>query len=263
MFPLHRLPFHLHSLKWNQDSSPVSSLANNSSWFLWRVSSSWQFCILSSFCLGMRSLGTQGARTFIMKCSWIIAQIFAWQGDVVSCGSSMVTCLFSMMMQETSSTADDIRALGKQPGLIPFLTVSCPLLKVSAQRNTVLWLGAASPHLSSTRTMWSICVYGIHLSLSMTAHHWCNRPAMLYSAIIHWVNVQLPLIPDMHNFLMAIYLCLHVTIMTINNLWTALVNMFQHTLLFFTNIFSQSCDNHQGVLTTSMHSLFYCILTIT
>lgn len=103
-------------------------------------------------------------------------------------------------------------------------------------------------HFLSTRTMWSKLVYGIHLSLSMTAHHWRNRPATPYSAITYWVNVQLPLVPDMHNFLIATHLCLHVTIMTINNLWTALVNMFKHTLLFFTNIFSQSCDNHLGVL---------------
>lgn len=171
MFPPHRLPFHLQSLKWNQDSSPVNSLANNSSWFLRRASSLWQFCTLFSFCLGMRSHGTQGAWTFIMKCSWIIAQIFAWQRDVVSCGSSMVTCLFFMMMQETSSTADDICALGKQPGLIPFLTVPCPLLKVSTQWNTVLWLGAASPHTAASRhTFLPQEPCGPYLSTAFTFH---------------------------------------------------------------------------------------------
>lgn len=193
MFPPHRLPFHLQSLKWNQDSSPVYSLANNSSWFLWRVSSSWQFYSIFSFHLSMRSLGTQGAWNFIMKCSWIIAQIFAWQRDVVSCGSSMVTCLFSMMMQETSSTADDIRALGKQPGLIPFLTISCPLLKVSAQRNTVLWLGAASPNMAASwHTILPQEPCGLYLSMAFTFHcpwqHITDVIALLCCTLLSYIG---------------------------------------------------------------------------
>jgi hypothetical protein len=60
----------------------------------------------------------------------------------------MVKCLFSMMMPETCCTADDVRTVGGQPGLTPFLIVSCQLLKLSIYRNTVLRLGAVSPHMA-------------------------------------------------------------------------------------------------------------------
>lgn len=98
----------------------------------------------------MRSFVTQFARTFFFfKSSHIIARIVTRHRDVDTCSSSMIMCLFSMIMQWTRCTASDVQDIRRQSGLIPFLTVLCPLSKLSTHQNTVLWLGAASPHTAA------------------------------------------------------------------------------------------------------------------
>jgi len=73
----------------------------------------------SIFYLGIRSLRTQCAQTFfIFKYSWIMHGILHQKRDVAIC-SSLVTHFFCVVMRETHCTADDIWAVGGQPGLIP------------------------------------------------------------------------------------------------------------------------------------------------
>ena len=149
MFPLHGLPFHLWICQWNQGPSPVISLAKNPSWSLWKASSSWQFCTLCSlfFLRGVRSLGTQCAQTFfILNSLWIIA----WQR---CCQLQFISGFvpFSMMWK-TCCKADDW-AVDRWLRLFHFLTDSCPVLKLSTHRSTVLWFGAASA-LTATSRWW-------------------------------------------------------------------------------------------------------------
>ena len=66
-----------------------------------------------------------------------------------SCTSSMVKCPSSMMMWEARCTADNVQAVGGQSGLIPFLTVSCSLLKRLVHQYTLLWHGATAPHMQT------------------------------------------------------------------------------------------------------------------
>jgi hypothetical protein len=188
---------------------------------------------------------------------WITAWIVAWQRDDASSKSSVFTCLSSMVMWETHCTADDMQAVGGQSGLIPFLTISCSLLKRLVHQNTVLWLEAISPntqlqadngcqwptHLSSTRNKGSIFFHDIHPPMSMTAYHWLmqlSHKKGTYGTLCHYivVNVQLPL---PHN--MCTFVCLGISVYTLQ--WVS--NMYEQPCIYIMNnyrIFSNLIHTH-------------------
>jgi len=145
-----------------------------------------------------------------------------------------------MRMWETCCAADDMQAVGGQSGLIPFLTVSCFLLKHLVHQNTVLWLGATSPHtqlpadVSGQHTFLPqetsgpsfSTIFSFQCPWQLTTN-WCNCPAkkepMAPSATTYCVNVQLPL---PHN--MCTFVCLGISVYTLQRV----SNMYEQPCIY-------------------------------
>ena len=194
MFPLHGLPFDLRSLTVKPELCSSNQSGSESLLVLAR-SRHWQLCTLLSLCLGARSLGTQYALTFFkFESLWIIAWIVAWPIVVHQllctcspwwCRDMLHSCWHAGYWQVA------------WPGLIPSLTFSCPLLKVSTHCNAVLCLGAVSPH-THTHTHTYGCqptmdvgswltflpqeAYGPYLFMIFTFH--CPRQCPLTDAVV-------------------------------------------------------------------------------
>jgi len=145
-------------------------------------------------------------------------------------------------MQETCCTAGDMQAVGRWPGLIPSLTFSRTLLKVTARCNTVLWLGAVSPHthgcqatmgVSSWLTFLPQEAYGPYLSMIFTFHcprqcplTWRNcptrkKPVPSSLPYVGWmINYPCPMT---HTILEWLGVSIEMlSTMSVNHLWTAL-----------------------------------------
>jgi hypothetical protein len=104
---------------------------------------------------------------------------------MTSCDSSIILCLFSMMMQQTCCTASDRQGYWQMAWTDSLLDIFMPTVEsfYPLQHCSVTW-GSCSTHghgcqptmgvgswlnVSSTRSLWSIFVCDIHLPLSTTA----------------------------------------------------------------------------------------------
>jgi hypothetical protein len=127
-------------------------------------------------------------------------------------------------------TADNVQAVVGWPGLIPCLTVLWLLLQLPTHRNTLLWRVAASPHTASwwhlflpkqqCYTPLSLVYDSTPLTDTIVPQKWslCH-PLVPY---IGWM-LKRPLPHNMCISWMAKYFCLHITSMSVNHLWMALV----------------------------------------
>ena len=134
--------------------------------------------------------------------------------------------------RQSRCTADDVQDVGGRPGLIPFLTDSCRLLKIYTHRNAVprLWQllhihTASSRHTFLPRVPRGPPCLWHYLPLSTTARHWRNQSSSKeeptqFSVTIYWVYVQLPLPHIQRSSWIAKYLCLHTPTKSVNHIWT-------------------------------------------
>ena len=130
-----------------------------------------------------------------------------------------------MIMQETCCTTGDMQAVGlywSPPWhfhahywkFLPIATLFCDLVQflhthmAASQR----WMSAADLCFFHKKLMVrSIFVHDIHLPLSMIVPtDWCNCRARKKPVPSSWVNDQLPLPHDTHNFEMTRCLCWNV-----------------------------------------------------
>jgi hypothetical protein len=231
---------------WNQDLSPVNSLAGNPSGsLLWWASSTWQFCTLFFFVWAWDLLKPRVHKhsSFLNLCGLLHELLHDREMLPVTVYQWLHTC--SPWCQRDTAQLTSLWAVGWWPGLISFLTVVCSLLQLPTHWNTLLWCGSfftcgflLTP-LSSKTTIWYTFVLDItfHCPWQHTTD-WHNHPVktepMASSATIYGVNVQCPLPRNVYISWMAKYFCGHVTSMSVDHLWMALVEQECWNLILYT-----------------------------
>ena len=238
MFSLYGLPFHLRSLIVKPGSVTGKHSGKESLWVLVVKREHLLTIVHPSLILFDLEIPWKPECTILLHMSIFVdycvdcctrARERERERDAARRFSSTFKLLF--LMSESRCTADELRAFGGLPGLTPFLTVSCTLLKISIHLNTLPWLWQL-PHtrrlaytpLFHQNQVVHLCLWHYH-PLPTTAYHWlmqssAKKEPTPSSATMYWVHVQLSLPSNTHNSRMPRYLYLHVPTKSVNHKWT-------------------------------------------